>query len=240
MKWLHGVDGCRGGWVVAKSRPDLQTLSLSVASDLRSVFEREINSVVAIDIPIGIPENESRACDSAARELLGWPRRTSVFSPPVRPALDAKTFWEALHLNRRAAAVGISKQAYCIMPKIREVDGLMTCDRQRHIREVHPEVTFARLNGAPMVHNKKRPEGRAERIAVLQKAGLDISDAWLIQQRSRLGARVAPDDVLDALACLVTACHIRDGRSHTLGRAEQKDSKGLVMEIVTCAHYENI
>ena len=110
----------------------------------------------------------------------------------------------------------------------------MTADMQRHVREAHPEVTFARLNGAPMINNKRRPAGRAERIGVLNTAGICISAARLAEERRRLGAaHVAPDDLLDALACLIVARHIRQGTIRSLGRAEQRDAKGLLMEIVT-------
>jgi predicted RNase H-like nuclease len=153
-KWLNGIDGCRGGWVIATSDADLNGVKFSLTSDLCSLFA-ETESVIAIDIPIGLSENQPRACDVAAREILGWPRRNSVFSPPSRRALNAKTLAEALHLNREALGIGISKQAFCIVPKIREVDKLMYPYRQEHIREAH-EVTFARLNGTPMVYNKSR------------------------------------------------------------------------------------
>ena len=42
------------------------------------------------------------------------------------------------------------------------------------------------------------------------------------------------DDLLDAMACLVTARHIHAGSSQSLGRVDQEDAKGLLMEIVTC------
>jgi predicted RNase H-like nuclease len=222
---------------VAECDWDLQSLSFSVAQDLRPLFDRAgPDSLIAIDIPIGLPENEARACDAEARSLLGWPRRTSVFSPPVRQALHANTFSDALCINRKVGGIGISKQAFCIMPKIREVDALMNRDRQQFIREAHPEVAFAQLKGWPMLHNKKTLPGRAERIATLKKAGVQISNESLIQERSRLGAaRIAPDDLVDALACLVTALHIHTGRSQSLGRVDQEDARGLLMEIVTCA-----
>jgi predicted RNase H-like nuclease len=122
------------------------------------------------------------------------------------------------------------------MPKILAVDEAMTIERQRYVREVHPEVTFARLKGAPLLHNKKRPDGSRERLAVLQNHGLAVSLTRLAQERSRLGAGTAStDDLLDSLACLMTAASMRNGRSQSLGRADQKDAKGLRMEIVTCA-----
>ena len=194
------------------------------------------NCLVAIDIPIGLSEKEARECDKAARQILRPPRASSVFSPPARPALYAKTFQEALRLNRTATGIGISKQSFHIMAKIREVDELMNPRMQRFVREVHPEVTFAQLNGGPLKHSKKHAIGRLERLAILQSAGLNISMSWLVEQRSKLGARhVALDDLIDALACLVTASEIRNGCSQSLGRVEQIDAKGLTMEIVSCA-----
>jgi predicted RNase H-like nuclease len=236
LRWVYGIDGCRGGWVAAKAPLDLSEIAIEIVTDLRTIFDRAgVDSVVAIDIPMGISENEARECDRAARQFLRPPRSSSVFSPPARRALYAKTFQEALQLNRAATGMGISKQAFHIMAKIREVDELMNPEMQRFVREVHPEVTFAQLNGGPLSHSKKDALGRLKRIALLQSAGLAISNPWLVEQRARLGARrVSLDDLIDALACLVTASEIRNGRSLNLGRPEQTDAKGLKMEIVSC------
>jgi predicted RNase H-like nuclease len=226
-KALFGIDGCRGGWVVASASSSLNDLTIEFVPNLHPILEGAgTDSVVAIDIPIGLPENEPRACDGAARQLLGWPRSSSVFSPPCRRAFAGKTFKEVLLLNRTATGVGISKQAFHIMPKIREVDALMTTKKQKYIREVHPEVTFAQLNGVVLAQNKKSPLGRAHRIALLQGAGLYISEALLATRGMK------PDDVIDAVACLLTAFAIQNGHSQCLGRREQTDAKGLVMEIV--------
>ena len=86
IRWLCGIDGCRGGWVIARAAADLSDLSFEVAPDLDAIFARGIDSL-AIDIPIGVPDNEPRVCDAAARQLLRWPRSSSVFSPPARQAL---------------------------------------------------------------------------------------------------------------------------------------------------------
>jgi len=230
---LYGIDGCRGGWVVASGPSASGEVTVEIAPEFRCILERvAVDSILAIDIPIGIPENEPRTCDGDARRVLGWPRSSSVFSPPCRKALPACTFEEALRLNRCAMGTGISKQAFHIMRKIREVDQVMTVQAQQCVREVHPEVTFAQLNGGPLTHRKKDARGRAERIELLRRAGLNISDSWLQRERARLGARwLQLDDLVDALACLVTASDIRNGRSRCLGGGE-KDANGLVMEIV--------
>jgi len=57
----------------------------------------------------------------------------------------------------------------------------------------------------------------------------------LSQERMKIGPRyVSLDDLIDALACLVTAFAIQSGSSQSLGRRDQKDAKGLAVEIV-CA-----
>jgi predicted RNase H-like nuclease len=233
---LRGIDGCRGGWVLAEASGDLQNLTFRVIDNLGAILSQSYEEYLTlIDIPIGIPMREPRVCDNAARELLGWPRRNSVFSPPARSVFKADNYADALRLNRETLRMGISKQAYCIMPKIREVDALMQPELQRRVREAHPEVTFASLNGGAMAHNKRSASGQAERIAVLERFGLKMSNSWLRKERERLGRnRVELDDLLDAVACLVTAFHVSTGGSRALGHPDQIDDRGLLMEIVTC------
>src|SRR5262245_33324116 len=139
---LYGIDGCRGGWVVAEGDAHRLVPSLRLVKDLCSLFDDASGCTIAIDIPIGLSECEPRGCDVAARQLLRPLRSSSVFSPPARPALSARTFEEAQILNREALGVGMTRQCFCIMAKIRDVDALMSPERQCHVREVHPEVTF--------------------------------------------------------------------------------------------------
>src|SRR5207248_8623660 len=92
-----------------------------------------------------------------------------------------------------ADASGVSRQAFNLLPKIAEVDALVTPTRQSQVREVHPELAFAALaGGVPMAWPKRTAAGRAERLAALHVADVP---------RLR-GA--APDDVLDALAVLAS------------------------------------
>ena len=82
---------------------------------------------LAIDIPIGLLDC-SRACDKAARKLLGQPRGTSVFAAPCRTALAATTHASANLINREKTGRGLSQQAFGIIPKIKQVDDAMTPD----------------------------------------------------------------------------------------------------------------
>ena len=152
------------------------------------------DGVIAVDMPIGLPASGRRSCDSEARRLLG-PRRSSVFPVPTRDALAATAF---------ADVRGLSIQGWHLVPKIREVDA---CWESRVV-EASPELSLAVVSGAPMAHNKRTPEGRAERLAVLE-------DAFPGVVTRAPGAAV--HDVLDAHACLLTARRIATGTAIELG-----------------------
>jgi predicted RNase H-like nuclease len=126
----------------------------------------------------------------------------------------------AAHTYEDALAIGgLSKQAYHLLPKIREVDALMTPNRQRTVVEAHPELCFARLLGHPCVAPKRTTEGRDERRSVVN----------LAVDRPPAGA--AWDDVLDAGALAHTARRLVSGEIERLGDGA-RDSRGLRCEIV--------
>jgi predicted RNase H-like nuclease len=203
--WVAGVDGCRAGWVVADSASGV-TVVPSFAEILAVGYD-----VVGVDMPIGLlTVAGARACDVEARRLVGA-RRSSVFPAPSRAAL-AWTTW--------AEAVGISKQTFNILSKVREVDALMTPTLQTRVCEVHPEASFSVLAGAPMAWPKRTPAGRAERMAALSVGG----------SVPRLPG-AAPDDVLDAMAVLWSALRVARGVERRLGDGAI-DVRGLRMEIV--------
>lgn len=233
--WAAGADGCRAGWVVALCRVEggvpLRARVVPSAQALLALPERP--AVLGVDLPIGLPERAERggrACDRAARQFLGRPRASSVFSPPARGALAASSYEAAQAANRRSssAGVGLSLQSYHLFPKMRALDRLLTPPRQAFVREVHPEVSFAEMNdGAAVVESKKTPEGRARRHALLAEAGLEVPGNTLT------GA--ALDDLLDACAACWTARRIAQGRAARLPAAgpaaPPADARGLRMEI---------
>ena len=207
---VAGVDGCRAGWAVALANCD-EILDVRVVPTFADVLALR-PSAIAVDMPIGLAETGSRACDIEARRRLG-PRRSSVFPAPLRPMLEADTYQAAL------AVGGLSKQAYFLLPKIREVDALMTPRRQGTIVEAHPELCFAHLLDHPCRAPKRTPEGRAERQTVVS----------FTIDRPPTGA--AWDDVLDACALVETARRLVNGGVERLGDGA-RDRKGLRCEIV--------
>src|SRR5207247_10760047 len=165
---LHGVDGCNGGWVVAESDANVGDVSFRFVPSLEPLFRQAgPERVIAIDIPIGLPKCEPRVCDTVARQLLGRPRSSSVFSPPARQALQRDTSPEPFRMNHEQLNIGISKQTFFIMPKIREVDALMDRQRQQFVRAAHTAESFAQRNGVrATLHYKKAIDGRSGRITI--------------------------------------------------------------------------
>jgi predicted RNase H-like nuclease len=182
-------------------------------------------AAIAVDMPIGLPDTGVRNCDVVTRRRLGA-RRSSVFPAPIRPMLDAMTYAEALAIGRSIDGRGWSKQAYNLMPKIRDVDAHMTARRQRRIVEAHPELCFALLLGAPCAAAKRTIEGQEERLAALATLYPDVVDR--LAERGR-GAAI--DDVLDAYALTVTARRLIAGTAERLGDGA-RDRSGLRQEVV--------
>jgi predicted RNase H-like nuclease len=177
-------------------------------------------------MPIGLAAGGPRRADVDARRRLG-PRRSSVFPAPARAVLAASTYTEACDLSRTASGKAISKQLFYILPRIREVDQLVTPRRQQHLFEMSPELSLAVMDGAPMAHAKRTEAGRDERARVLGAAFGRAAIARAIRHAPR-GAKI--DDVLDAFAGAWTAQ--RCARSAHLQLGGDVDERGLRMEIV--------
>ena len=207
---VAGVDGCRGGWAVALA-DDTSIIEVRVVPTFADVAALRCDAL-AVDMPIGLLDHGPRACDVEARRRLG-PRRSSVFPTPLRPMLTATTYAEA------SAIAGLSKQAFHLLPKIREVDAVMTPRRQRTIVEVHPELCFAALLGSPCQAPKRTADGRAERLVAVTPP----------IERPPPGA--AWDDMLDACALVHTARRLVHGAVERLGDGA-RDARGLRCEIV--------
>ncbi len=222
---VAGIDGCRAGWVMVRRDAEGRFEAPLVVASLDDLPPADM---IAIDIPIGLPESGRRACDLEARALLG-PRRSSVFTGVRRPLLAMGGYEEANAWGKRDGE-GLTRQMWNILPKIRAVDDWITPARSRTFREGHPELAFAAAAGRPMAHYKKTPEGEAERLDAM--AGF-IERAtvreWLGRAR---GSGAARDDIVDALALCRSAARVLLGRHGQLPADPPKDARGLPMEMV--------
>jgi predicted RNase H-like nuclease len=212
-----GVDGSRGGWVGALVRG--QDVRWLVLPDVRAALAVDAE-VVAIDMPIGLPDTGRRACDLQAKRLLGaaHPR---VFLAPPREVLDQRDHPAASARHRELAdGAGLSVQTWQIVQRMREVDD--AADDPRLV-EVHPELSFAALAGR-VLDRKKTAAGRAERLTALRSwlPGLDL-------------VSVPPgDDAPDALAAAWSGRRWLDGVARVLPDGPPSlDSRGRPMRIVT-------
>src|SRR5512145_3333118 len=162
---IAGVDGCRAGWVVVLAHPlayNAHAHQVTICARFDEILALlPTSTVCAVDIPIGLLEERQpggRDCDRCARRLLGR-RASSVFTPPIRPLLDT-THYDQVRGH------GLSIQAFNILPKIREVDRVMTPALQHRVYEAHPELAFQSLAGQPLQDRKKTVAGREARLRV--------------------------------------------------------------------------
>ena len=233
MTLVCGADGCRAGWVAALLDLESAQLSCEVFPTFRDLaHQKPAPTVIALDVPIGLPDLGPRVCDTEARRMLGARRASSVFPAPIRPILAASSYPEASSLRRDLEGKGLSVQAWAIVPKVREVDTLLRDDAtlRRRIREVHPELCFYYLAGnSAMSEGKKTQAGRSQRRSLLEAQFGDPFSLLLARKRTR---GCAPDDVVDAFVALWTARRIAHGQAVTIPAAPPRDRFDLPMEMV--------
>jgi predicted RNase H-like nuclease len=212
---VAGVDGCRGGWVVVHDgaafvRPGFADVLATLPGD----------AVLAVDIPIGLADRQEpggRDGDRAARSRLG-PKHSSVFSPPPRPVLGVRTLAEA---RRRGGRLTV--QTLNLLPRIEDVDAVITPRLQSRVFEAHPELSFAAMNGGePVLAPKRTADGARQRRALLGRAGVAVPPR---------PAGAADDDLLDACALAWSARRIAEGIACRVPDEPRRDRRGLRMEL---------
>jgi predicted RNase H-like nuclease/ADP-ribose pyrophosphatase YjhB (NUDIX family) len=207
-----GVDACRSGWVGVVLDTDRRA-SVFVAATIAELVElvRETYDVVvvAVDIPIGLPDTGGRLADAEARKVLVG-KASSVFSTPVRAALEASTYeaGRAANLAATDGRTSVSAQAYALREKVLQVDAWVRGRPGAEVVEVHPEVSFARMAGAPLLARKLDPDGVRARREALAAHGI-VAPPWF------RGAGFGEDDLLDACAAAWTAVRHSRGLSES-------------------------
>ena len=222
IPFLAGVDGCKSGWVVASETRSGQ-LAVEVVSCFSEVLDRGYQLLV-VDVPMGLLEHGTRLADQEARGLLKQ-RACCVFTAPLRPMLDCVDYLEARQLRLQIEGKSLTRQAWEIMPKIKEVDAILTPQAQSRVREGHPEVSFAYMNGGKALSNSKHTaNGRRDRISLLIVRFPHVVS--LVQTHSRVA-----EDVIDACAMLWSAHRIYKKQALVLPKKSLADTRGLLMQI---------
>ena len=206
-----GVDGCRSGWVgvvLAPERPVVGVLGAAIGALVESACAATGSlDVIGIDMPIHPPEAGPRPADLAARAHLGR-KASSIFLTPARSVLASPSYPDACAVARALDGRAISRQAWALRTKILEVGAWLPA-APCPVYEVHPEVSFSLLTGAPIIAGKRTAAGQAARRQALESAGIpvptDVADA----------SGVAADDVLDAAVVAWSARRIAAGQARS-------------------------
>lgn len=223
---MAGVDGCKDGWIVAIADHDRSTRVELVKDGFEKIARRTTLGITIVDIPIGLPERGARSADIDARKLLK-DRGCCVFPAPVRALLSCNGY-ESMSAKRVAIdGKKVTRQTAAIVPKIAEVDRAINRRLQLKIREGHPEVSFASMNGGKAIPEKKKTRaGREARLALLRRSFPDV-DGWVSKFPTY------KDDVIDAYAMLWTALRARNNCAQSLpADGVQRDDRRLKMEII--------
>ncbi len=247
--WLVGVDGCPGAWLAVFARPDGVILPPRVVKRFADIaLSDERPAIIAVDMPIGLPERSpagGRLAEREARALLG-DRKSSVFRIPSRRAVEASVaatpadarerFFAACAIARDTSddRKAFAKQGFYILDKVSEVDAFLRAhsDHVGRVFETHPELAFVMMNGGvPLSLAKKIKSGNHApgldlRRELLRGAGLPDE---VVRMKAPKGA--ANDDLIDALACLVTARRIHAGLARSNPSDPPRDEHGLPMAI---------
>jgi len=215
-----GVDGCRAGWV-AVALVDGAFAEARLVAHFGELVE-DPAAVIGVDIPLG-SIGASRAADREARRLLG-PRGASVFAALPREVLEAPDYATANRAVRERFGVGVSAQAWNLAPKMRDVEPHWHAAPAR-IVEVHPELSFRALAGAPLAHSKHSWAGLRMRLALLARAGIALPDD------PGPAGTAGPDDVVDAAAVAWSAARLAAGTAERVPGDDERDAAGRLVAI---------
>lgn len=229
-----GIDGCRAGWIaISLDEENAGYWLLESDQELREYFE-EFDRIF-IDIPIGLAEAENvRTCDEKLREVLGPDYQSSVFNPPIRPALYAPTYAEASMISYETTGKKISTQAWNITPNIKVVDQFLQDDEdlREKVFESHPELLFQKLNGGNSILQKKATKkGLRHRLSLLKDQSKFADDFFRDIKEEYRRNQVDEDDIVDAMVLALFALRSLDEDLKTLPENPPVDSTGLEMAI---------
>lgn len=186
-----GIDGARGSWV--RITYDSISLCLTISEKLEDLLIE--GAVHFVDMPkdLATIDAPDRLCDAWMRSQLKQ-RKSSIFTPPIQDVLMESSYAEANAKSRELVGKGISKQAWNLVPRIREFQTITDAD----VYESHPEVCFAVMTGNEAAFSKKTEAGELERIELLRRYSKSSPWKWKM-------SNVQVDDIIDACVLAVAA-----------------------------------
>jgi predicted RNase H-like nuclease len=242
---VTGVDGCAGGWVAvtlglvgSQAVLDAPLLTSSHAHGpvpglgpavtaitvAATLDELPLAGITGIDMPLGLLATGWRDADQLARRALGR-RGVTVFAIPPRPVWECETYAAASQACKRLTGKGFSIQAWGLRRKIAEADEFRrtaTATGGVRLYEVHPELSFAAMGGAPLKDTKHTKAGLTMRRKLLYQAGITLPSKVT-------GA--AEDDLLDATAVAWSARRVAADEAMVLTSPTQRADDGTEIAI---------
>ena len=226
-----GIDGCKYGWICAQLKNE--AISLTLLGHINEVKKMDSQRIF-IDIPIGLSDRfNTRTIDFELRKLLSKKRKSSVFTPPIREALEAPTYQLGNQINKSISGKGISIQAWNIGHKIKEVNQFLSQNHlyQKKMSESHPELCFELLNNGPLNHSKKTLSGMEERIKIINEY-INIS----FQEIRNFGKecksdKAKLDDIIDAIVLSLSAMRWEMSGKRQITQEKEKDTFKLPFNI---------
>ena len=227
MSSVIGIDGCKAGWIIAKTLEN-ESISFQIIKNLNDVYLEGINvSHIGIDIPLQLSHTGKRFAEIEARSLLKN-RACTIFTPPTLNALRAKNYMDACEVNFNECGKRISKQSWNLFPKIKEAQEFLENKSINKLRvfEVHPELSFMAMNDMILVQASKKTDiGREIRIKLIQKFFPKFSFESVRNEYKKNQA--LDDDILDSVSVLWSTQRIVDNIANFV----PKDPKRIDMRI---------
>jgi len=163
------------------------------------------------------------------KELKG--RASTVFTTPCRKAVYSDSYAVAKSENIAVEGKSLSKQAFCISPKIREIDEFLLNNNSPILIEAHPEISFKYLNdGNVLLSKKSKPIGIAERLSILERYNSKAPDLYNRILENTLRKHVKRDDIVDAI-CLSISMELGRSELNFLEDENTSDERGIEIKI---------
>jgi len=207
-----GIDGARGSWV--RITYDSISLCLTISEKLEDLLIE--GAVHFVDMPkdLATIDAPDRSCDAWMRSQLKQ-RKSSIFTPPIQDVLMEASYAEANAKSRELVGKGISKQAWNLVPRIREFQTITDAD----VYESHPEVCFAVMTGNEAAFSKKTEAGELERIELLRRYSNSSPWKWKM-------SNVQVDDIIDA--CILAVAAYEAGTTGMVTHPDQTEGAPFV------------
>lgn len=224
-----GIDSCKSGWLFISFDDENERYQvLKTKEELENILLT--TDRIFIDMPIGLEDEAyTRECDMLLRKEVGGDYSSSVFSPPIRPALDAPSYVEANMISYEYTEKKLTLQSWNITPKIIMLDDLLSIHSglSEKVLESHPEHLFQLLNGGMIYQKKNLKKGVKHRLSLVEESEPIADDFFRDIKEEFRRNEVAEDDIVDAMVLALFAKKSLQKPIKTIPTEVETDAKGF-------------